>query len=221
MPSVDRRIGSFEGARDGDLVLCESRGVAYQADMTAGRVPYGDDYLAKVRAYEDTPTARAVNRGRVELLQRHLTPGASILDIGAGSGAFVREARAAGFDCMGFDVIPAAVEALGDLYADVSSTFDAVTLWDSIEHMEEPAECLAEVRRDAAVFVSVPIFRDLRRIRDSKHYRPGEHLYYWTREGFIAWMATNGFWLLEESDHEVEAGRDSIGAFAFRRMSRA
>ena len=54
-------------------------------------------------------------------------------------------------------------------------------------------------------------------IRDSKHYRPGEHLYYFTELGFAQWMARHGFELLEVSNFETKAGRDSILSFAFRR----
>jgi len=76
---------------------------------------------------------------------------------------------------------------------------------------------LRRIIRGTLFCCSVPIFADLRAVRASKHYRPSEHLYYWTAEGFIAWMENYGFRLLEQSDHEQKAGRDSIGAYAFRR----
>lgn len=215
--SVDKFIANFDAVEDDDLMLCDRNGVAYQADMSAGRVPYDSDYLAKCRAYEDLPTAKAVNAGRCALLMRHLPEGASVLDVGAGSGAFVRAAASWGFDACGFDVIQDTADELraAGVYAEDLSVFDAVTLWDSIEHMEDPGRPLREIRKGSLLFVSVPIFADLRTIRASKHYRPGEHLYYWTAQGFINWAALSGFRLLEQSTHETDAGRDSIGAFAF------
>jgi 2-polyprenyl-3-methyl-5-hydroxy-6-metoxy-1,4-benzoquinol methylase len=216
---LDKRIQSFLAVADADLMLCEGQGVAYQRDMRAGRVPYDDAYLAKCQAYEGNSVANAVNAGRCALLMRHLADGASVLDVGAGSGAFVRAAASWGFDACGFDVIQAAADRLraAGEYAEDLSVFDAVALWDSIEHMEDPATCLESVRAGALLFVSVPVFHDLRAIRASKHYRPGEHLYYWTALGFIDWIAHYGFRLLEQSNHEVAAGRDSIAAFAFCR----
>ncbi len=216
---MDKHIRSFLAKGDADLMLCEGHGVAYQRDMSAGRVPYDGAYLAKCQAYEGNTVANAVNAGRCALLMRHLPDGASVLDVGAGSGAFVRAAASWGFDACGFDVIPAAADRLraAGVYAEDPGVFDAVALWDSIEHMEDPASILDAVRPPAVLFVSIPVFQDLRAIRESKHYRPGEHLYYWTAQGFIDWIAHYGFRLLEQSDHEVAAGRDSIGAFAFCR----
>lgn len=216
---MDRLIRRFDAIADADLRICEARGIAYQHKMAVGRVPYDASYLAKVEAYEGTEIARAVNRGRVELLQRHLPEGSPVLDIGAGTGAFVHEARRAGFEAKGYEVIPGAVERLkvAELYAEDPGEFLAVTLWDSIEHMDAPEVVLKRVRRSASLFASIPVFEDLRAIRGSKHYRPGEHLYYWTEQGFVDWMALYGFRHLETSGHERKAGRENIGAFAFRR----
>lgn len=198
-------------------MLCVADGVAYQGDMSAGRVPYDSGYLAKCQAYEGGAIANAVNDGRCAMLMRNLADGASVLDVGAGSGAFVRDAASWGFDAKGFDVISEAADRLraAGAYAQDAGAFDGVTLWDSIEHMEDPGPCLSSVRAGAMLFVSVPVFADLRTIRASKHYRPGEHLYYWTAQGFIDWIALHGFRLVEQSSHETAAGRDSIGAFAF------
>lgn len=216
---MDSAIARASFVEDGDLRICPAYGVAYQVDFASGRVEYGEDYFAKVCAYEGGEIAKRVNAGRCELLERHLAPGARVLDWGAGSGAFMRAARAAGFEVHGFDVIDETVRwlrATGFYSCDVVR-FDALTLWDVLEHLEDPAEPLAQISRGAFVFVSVPIFADLLRVRESRHYRPGEHLYYWTANGLTAWMAVQGFHLIESSRHEIEAGRDSIGAFAFLR----
>lgn len=216
---MDAVIAEYVAQRDADLMLCESAGVAYQADMAAGRVAYGPEYHVKVAAYEGSAIAEAVNRGRCALLARHLQAGAKVLDVGAGSGAFVREACRRGFRARGFDVMPQAVERLhrAGLYGDDPAEFEGVCFWDVLEHMEDPAPWLRSVRPGAYAFASVPVFDDLRRIRASKHYRPGEHLYYFTATGFVRWMAAYGLQLVEASAHETAAGRESIGAFCFQR----
>jgi len=215
---VDSVIASLPATADGDLMLCLGAGVAYQRDRAYRSVSYDAAYLAKVDAYEDTPIARAVVAGRCELLQRHLPAGASVLDIGAGSGAFVRAAMATGFAAMGYDVIPEAVARLraAGLYADRDPVgYAAVTLWDTLEHMDDPGAALDAI--PSLAFVSLPVFASLSRIRESRHYRPGEHLYYFTVAGFVAWAVRHSFRLLEWSPHETDAGRDSIGAFALVR----
>lgn len=213
---MDRLIKRFDYEQDRDLAVVEKRGVAYARPMVK-TASYDFRYQEKVMAYEDSPIARAVNAGRVDLLRRHAALGAKVLDWGCGSGAFMRVAGAAGFDAYGYDVNPAAQLTLGDRALGNPDLADAVTLWDTIEHMEVPEVILKRVRTGAHLFVSLPIFDDLKRVRESKHYRPGEHLYYWTRDGFVSWMALYGYRLLEESDHETSAGRESIGAFAFKK----
>lgn len=216
---MDRIIKRFDAVADGDLKLCEKRGVAYQANINAGRVEYEAEYLAKVDAYDGSEISKAVNAGRCAMLARHLGTTASVLDWGAGSGAFIRVAAAAGFNAKGYDVnvhSQLRLEAQGTLSKD-PYLFDAVTLWDTIEHMDQPEVMLRSIRKGALLFASLPIFEDLRKIRESKHYRPGEHLYYWTAQGFIDWLALYGFRMIEMSRHEIDAGRESIGAFAFKR----
>jgi 2-polyprenyl-3-methyl-5-hydroxy-6-metoxy-1,4-benzoquinol methylase len=131
----------------------------------------------------------------------------------------VHRAREAGFRAHGFDIIPEAVGRLKveGLYGERIEDFDAVTFWDSLEHMEDPGAAVSRVKKGGIVLVAIPVFPDLRRIRESKHHKPGEHLYYWSDVGFVSWMELYGFRVTERSTHETDAGRESIAAFAFCR----
>jgi hypothetical protein len=214
---MDALIAGWPSVLDADLRFCIGHEVAYQADMTKGRVAYDAAYLENYDRYAAGPIANRLLARRLSFLIRHVPDGASVLDVGAASGIFVRAARLSGYDAKGFDVIPEArarLRAVGN-FGDEPGQFDAVTLFDSLEHMEDPGAYLGRVRVGAVVLVAIPVF-DLGAVRQSKHYKPGEHLYYWTAHGFIEWMALQGFVLLEQSGHEVEAGRESIAAFAFR-----
>jgi len=216
---MNRLIKRFDSAKDQDLRICAHRGIAFQRDMKADAVAYDDGYHDHYKALEGTAVAEKLNAGRVAMVARHATEGAAVLDIGAGCGTFVRAARAWGFDAKGFDIIPKTVEHLKaiDAFADNPDGFEVITFWDSLEHIEEPETVLKRVNRGAVVVAAIPVFEDLNRIRESKHYKPGEHLYYFTPQGFIDWMGLYGFRLLEQSSHETDAGREAIGAFAFCR----
>ncbi len=203
---------------DGDLVLRPERGFAYQKDLTPMR--YEDGYLANFLDY-DEGIRSVLPAARLALVERHLPRGASILDYGCGSWAFVKCAQRAGHPVKGYEIIPAArawLERRG-LYSEAVESFDAVCAWDVIEHLVRPRDLVRRVK--GLFFASLPVFQDLSEIRASKHYKPGEHLFYWTEAGFVAFLAEHGFELLERSSHEVDAGRDSIGAFAFARTARA
>jgi SAM-dependent methyltransferase len=100
---------------------------------------------------------RAAIAGREIRHQTH-DPGGRLLDVGAGSGAFVAHARRLGWDAEGIDPDPTAVEAahqkgipmrLGRL-ADLEgreSEFDAITLSHVVEHMHNPAHDLRRIHR--------------------------------------------------------------------------
>lgn len=209
---MDRFVASFPAEVDDDLMLCEENGVAWQTDMTS-RVDYGREYWDKCAGYEGSVIAEEINAARVAFVAHYF--GGTVCDIGIGSGAFVR-ARPLTY---GFDVNPEAIAWLKreGLFASPRDGFGAFTFWDVLEHVETPAEYLSLVQLHGWVFVSLPIFRDLREIRASRHYRPGEHLYYWTDAGFIGWMALHGFQVHEANDQETRAGRESIRSYAFKR----
>lgn len=215
---MDRVLSSWclqtSSFADGDLTLLPQRGVAFQTDMKV-TAKYDSEYWDKCAGYEDGEIARLLNRGRVAFVARHCGRGALICDVGIGSGDFIRH-RA---NTLGIDVNPTAVRWLKDkgLWAYDLTVFDGFTFWDVIEHVPEPHSYLDCIDVGSYAFFSIPVFRDLVRIRDSRHYRPGEHLYYWTLEGFKSWMESYGFVLRELDMFESNAGRDSITSFAFRR----
>lgn len=207
---MDRFIASMPFEDDGDLALCRDAGLAYQKDMT-NLVVCDDDYYSKT----DDPQDSAVNDGRIAMVAKHFGPG-QVCDIGIGSGEFIKRRQ----NTFGFDVNPVAIEWLkrNDLWAQYLNEFSAYTFWDVIEHVPEPEQYFKQIQLRAYLFTSVPIFYGLGGIRASKHYRPGEHLYYWTEQGFVDWMALHGFLLLDQQDFEIAAGRESIYSFAFKRI---
>lgn len=211
---VDSVIANLPASYDGDLMLCRAHGVAYQRDM-ADLVTYDDDYFNKCLGYEGQEIAQRINAGRIALVNRHVGPDCNVLDVGIGSGEFIKLRS----NTWGCDVNPKAIEWLNSegRFDDRFEQFGAFTFWDVLEHVPEPHGYLARMPAGAWLFCSLPIFADLSRIRSSKHYRPGEHLYYWTQTGFVGWMRRHGFQFRDCLDFETQAGRESILSFAFQR----
>lgn len=194
-----------------DLTLNHADGYARQTDLSL-LVSYDGDYFNKCLGYEDTAIGDTLNACRNALVQRHYGDG-WLVDIGIGSGAFIKSRP----KTLGTDINPVALEWLHsvNLLASGFSNYKAFTLWDVIEHMPDPSKVLNQMPVDSMAFFSIPVFRDLHRIKESKHYRPGEHLHYWTRSGFVHFMLRHGFYLLEMNDDETLAGREGIASFAF------
>lgn len=209
---MDRFIAGH-ATPDDDLILCPLHGFAYQADMRV-TASYDNDYYNKCASYEGKEIAQKINAGRIEFVSRHHD--GEVLDVGVGSGEFIKN-RA---DTYGYDINPAAREWLEEsgLWRDDFSLFRAFTFWDVIEHVPEPEGYFSQIEEGSYLFTSIPVFEDLSRIRESRHYRPGEHLYYFTRTGFTGWMWLHGFASVDHSTFETDAGRDSIESFAFRKI---
>lgn len=217
---MDGFIRSYPAEADDDLMLCHEHGVAYQADMSKRAAPgvnaEGENYFDHYAPLSGSEISGKIYKGRVEFVNKRVGADARVLDTGIGCGEFIRIRP----NTFGQDVNPKGIRWLMDnqKYSDHMESFQAFTFWDVLEHVERPARYFDRMPDGAHVFVTVPVFENLSDIRKSKHYKPGEHLYYWTKAGFIQWMELYRFHLLERSDFETQAGRESVRSFAFEKM---
>lgn len=216
---MDDFIKRYDVRVDRDLAFCERRGIAYQRDMAARCAPgvnvAGENYVDHYGAFDGSEIGRKIHMGRIDLVDTHVGQICPVLDIGIGNGEFIRRRP----NTFGVDVNPKALAwleqwgkrggAIGD--------YKAFTFWDVLEHVENPDDYFKQMPLGSFLFTSLPIFDALEEIRSSKHYKPGEHLYYFTARGFVEWMALYRFRLLERRDFETAAGRDHVASFAFVR----
>ena len=154
-------------------------------------------------------------QARVEFVEQHYR--GPLIDIGIGSGAFI-EARQRSQPTFGHDVNPAGIEWLAwhNLFRNpYAGSFDAASMWDVLEHMPNYPGLLGHIR--SWLFLSLPLFRDAEHVLRSKHFRPMEHCWYFTRDGLLFAMKQCGFALVTENMMETDLGREDIGTFAFRR----
>jgi hypothetical protein len=172
---------------------------------------YNAAYFAKYEGYAATDLGRTLNRIRVAFVRKYYA--GEVVDVGIGCGSFVRALGA-----RGYDVSPTAIRWLmseGLFHDPYIHGAEAVTLWDTLEHVEDFPALLRNVR--SYVFMSLPIFRDMDEVLLSKHYRKNEHCWYFTQHGLIMIMARLGWQLISANDAETKAGRANIGSFAFQR----
>ncbi|WKZ29505.1 MAG: class I SAM-dependent methyltransferase [Patescibacteria group bacterium] len=127
---------------------------------TAPQEIYEEDYFAGAKGgfgYADYDADKAVLEGFfkkfLKRLETWLPPKGRLLDVGAATGHFVGLAQAAGWQAEGIDISSHSVAlgkakglkmeraTLGDLSAPAAS-FDALTLWDVIEHVPDPLAAL-------------------------------------------------------------------------------
>ena len=191
---MDALIRRFDYTEDNDLCIT-SRGIAYQKDISK-TVVYDEAYFKKCAGY-DQDVADRVNEGRVALVEKYHQN--YVLDIGIGAGDFIQKRPRT----KGYDANPYANTWLKErnLYDDRIGDYKAITMWDVLEHLVDPNATLKHVGQNAYLFVSLPIFSDLTNIRQSKHYRPNEHLYYFTRDGLVNWLALYGLPPTKKNKH--------------------
>jgi SAM-dependent methyltransferase len=159
-------------------------------------------------------TAAPFTRLRKDRMARHLPIerwGARLLDIGCGSGEFVRSARTWGWDAEGLDPDPnaAAVGRAVGLTVTVGglpktdypeAAFAAVTMSHSIEHLHDPIACLQEVHRilqpGGRIWLATPNFDSRGRKvfgADWRGLEPPRHLVLFTPGALISTLARAGF----------------------------
>jgi 2-polyprenyl-3-methyl-5-hydroxy-6-metoxy-1,4-benzoquinol methylase len=139
---------------------------------------------------------------QVDAVRRHIDiEGKRVLDIGCGGGLFLSKMKKAGADVLGielsdtrayyamtkygFDVVKRAIE--DDHWTTSHGTFDVVTLWDVIEHVNYP---LATLRSAADMLKSGGILLIDTPCRDAFYHRFGEFTYRISRGKYPTFLNT-------------------------------
>jgi len=172
-----------------NLSLCAACGHIFQTDL-AVTISYDACYAHQ---YDSRPV-REMSEVRWNFIQSHLTlpVGSRILDVGYGNGAFLKRARDAGMRIHGIDVHS---EDFGipTVDFDTELEFDLVCFFDSIEHFPQ-FDPIFRLRAGSAI-VSIPNTPPslLAAPQAWRHYKPGEHLHYFSRTSLDRVMRRWGF----------------------------
>ncbi len=182
---------------DGPLSWCDPCGHAFQTDLTV-TADYEGAYGE--RTYATYPETTAHLRagyilGRIRI---GLSIGDRVLDVGYGNGAFLKVMQRAGFAVFGLDVHG---KDYGIPEMPIDTACSVVTFFDSLEHIPD----LETVRPIAKhVFISIPHRPEWFRQNpaDWKHYKPGEHLHYFSPTSLRKFMSGVGYEMLDECSIE-------------------
>jgi 2-polyprenyl-3-methyl-5-hydroxy-6-metoxy-1,4-benzoquinol methylase len=180
---------------------------------------------------------------RVELMARHLRADRPrYLDVGCSTGFVVEAARSRGWEGVGIDLNPSAVEFGRQRGLDLRTTslegggfepasFDAVSLFDVLEHLIDPLRilrrCVALLKPGGILFLYVPNYDSASRLlmgKDAHFIWPTHHLNYYTpvtirdlmaREGLVtAYVATEGLDVADYLWYRQEVQKKPAGGVA-------
>ena len=182
---------------------------------------------------EDEESYRAYFARKLDDLQQHQASG-RLLDVGCGAGFFLDGARQRGYGVAGVDLSPVPVRyardelglevALGSLYDyhAPDSAFDAVTIFQTIEHDPHPAKLTAELFRILApggvVMITTPAADGfVARVMGRRWfgYRNVEHVSFFTRKSLQYALQQAGFEILYL---EVEHGKKLTMKYVLNRL---
>lgn len=172
---------------------------------------YNQAYLAEFERREKTEVGQRLIQMRCDLVIRHLDvlhdSQAYVLDFGGGAGGFARALSLhPQIECQSFDIIPEAPSEV-DPAAIPAGSLHGVTMWDSLEHVEDPNWIMAYCRQTLApggkIFISTPALDGAPlQLPRWKHYKPGEHIWGWSAAGLMSFLLENQFYPMEMNFHE-------------------
>lgn len=181
---------------------------------------YNDAYVAEYQKYRETSMGRAITDFRVSTVRSYIDSESDLIDIGIGAGQFFDEYSKNG-KILGYDVSDFGINYLSkrDRFIDIRRFRELSNLcfWDSLEHIHDCWRILQAVRDGCFVFMTVPLVANHSQALKSKHFKPSEHYWYFTREGLVAFMIFLGFDWISESDTEASLGREEVSTFVFRK----
>jgi SAM-dependent methyltransferase len=145
----------FEGT---DAILaCRDCGVIFDLRSALGKAFYEDERQTHVD--RDTISSRKRNvHQRVGLLKKYLTIDSHVLDIGCGEGLFLKEVKGSVGSVFGVEPTPISadysrrvlnLDVRQGMIEDIEfpgESFDIVTMFHVLEHVENPASVLKKIR---------------------------------------------------------------------------
>lgn len=177
-----------------------------------------DDYFDIYESLEDLPNTDLLYQIRHDLVERY-APGKDVLDFGIGNGAFIRRnphlKKIYGYDIGTDSCTWLASHDLFKSFYTMEPNPEVVTFWDSLEHLPNLDEVIDLCPK--FIICSLPVFENRAEVLQSKHFKPHEHVWYFSIKGLVSFMLERGFNCLYSRDLEGLAGREGIHSFVFER----
>ncbi|BFM16497.1 hypothetical protein R50073_26800 [Maricurvus nonylphenolicus] len=196
---------------------------------------YSAGYFDQGKYIDDYAERKEYER-RNAYLKNSIDKGGRLLDYGCALGSFVFRCSES-YESYGADLSREAISICRDTYPDLAERFfeldrfdtgcdnyfDVITMWDVIEHLNDPVGEIAKVRRlmamDGKLIISTPNYASLW----SKLFKarwafmtPPEHLSFFTIDSIHKFLVLNGF----QVEHVATKGKFTNLAFLLYKLNR-
>lgn len=197
------------------LLLEEERGmlVTHPQPKELDKYYQGQDYISHTdgnkgllgKGYQ--LIKRYTIRQKLRLLKSYLSPGATILDVGAGTGSFVMAAREMGWDADGLEPngnartvsMEKGVELMSSFSELNRNSYSLITLWHVLEHLPDLESQINQIctllEDNGTLVLALPNFNSW----DARYYKEfwaafdvPRHLWHFSRESISSIFAPRG-----------------------------
>jgi 2-polyprenyl-3-methyl-5-hydroxy-6-metoxy-1,4-benzoquinol methylase len=172
--------------------------------------------IAKLQYFLYRQTFRNKNKPKdVDMINRAVGKRGTLLDVGCAMGGFLNAARNSGWDVTGVElsefgsayarnnlklnVHTGSLEDVIDKGQIQGNSFDVVTLWDTLEHLTDPAALLKKVNhvlKDGGWFfcstVNIDSFLSRKQGEHWHFFRPPKHLFYYSEQTLKRYLNNAG-----------------------------
>ncbi len=192
------------------LLQCEACGVGHADPFQAADADWYATFLVYESGFDEKYPLDWRHRKFLSLkLPLPSSPG--LLDVGCGTGNFIKAAQDHGFIVQGLDFEPARAEFGKEHYnvpIEISTLkdhlkmgawgkYDVVTFFEFLEHLDNPVDFIQDVksalRPHGLIGLSVPNAERSADLSDRIGDYPPHHLTWWTRDSLYGFLKQNGF----------------------------
>ena len=156
-------------------------------------IEYDADYYYNLLKIH-TDTARKIVDIRYQFIRENILsenamPDTTVLDYGCGVGFMKALAPEWIHQVDTFDVMPVPMTGI------TRDKYDIITMYDVLEHIPDFTEVAPVLKKGKFVVVTVPVKPDNVAWAEYKHFKPGEHLHYFTDDLIEHLFDHMGFYL--------------------------
>ena len=207
------------------LPTLESMKENYQKEMIGDETESGlhSSYIlerqARIKSFSK------LYNSRLSLIERLYSGKGNLLDIGCGAGFFLHCAKERGWNCHGLEILPEYIkfaqenfaldnirlESLDDSLSYDTNTFDVITLWDLIEHLRNPLDCLKRIHHamkpGGLLVMWTPNVKNAVFLKENwVGYETLQHFYFFSRDSLNQMLEKAGFKIVHLETNKARKG---------------
>ena len=209
------------------LYCCTNCNYVWDSTPTIKSV-YNKGYARHYIAYEIEKDSKAslINDFRSKLIHQVTPKGSTILDYGCGTGILHNYLK--DYDYTGFDINKQLKPFWVSKHRPCKNTLDTkkyqcVCFFDSLEHLKDPIKVINNFNPKCCV-ISIPIVIGsisnvdtiINAVRNSKHFKPGEHIHYFSLKSLNKMFIRCGGKITHFSRNESQLGRENIVSLIYK-----